>query len=79
MLTPVQWARIKNVLESAEPELFKEKFGDWKDDVVDDVSKNVIADSAPPPTIDVQTLLEEAYWEPNVSEGAGCCCCMLCC
>lgn len=67
-----KWARIKHVLESAEPVLFKEKFADWKDDRVEEVSRNLVADSAPPPTIDVQTLLEEAYWEPNLlDDGSG--------
>lgn len=65
-----KWARIRSVLESAEPELFKEKFGDWKDEKLDEVSRNVIADSAPPPTIDVQTLLEEAYWDPKLLDDA---------
>jgi gelsolin len=67
-----QYARIKHVLESAEPELFKEKFEDWKDEIVEENNFNVVADSAPPPTIDVQTLLEEAYWDPNnLDDGSG--------
>ncbi len=65
-----KWARIKHVLESAEPELFREKFGDWKDAAVDASSAGLLADAAPPPSIDVQTLLEEAFWEPNLLDDA---------
>jgi hypothetical protein len=65
-----KWARIKHVLESAEPELFKEKFGDWKDEAVESSSSSLVADAAPPPSIDVQTLLEEAFWEPNLLDDA---------
>jgi hypothetical protein len=36
-----------------------EKFGDWKESVMEGGSAALLADAAPPPSIDVQTLLEE--------------------
>eukprot|EP01091_Cochliopodium_minus_P020279 TRINITY_DN8817_c0_g1_i1.p1 TRINITY_DN8817_c0_g1~~TRINITY_DN8817_c0_g1_i1.p1 ORF type:complete len:1040 (+),score=379.30 TRINITY_DN8817_c0_g1_i1:100-3219(+) len=68
-----KWAKVVNIHQTAEPIFFREKFVKWVDYTKEETKKkNKVAVSVAVNKIDVQSMLKEKYFAPNLlDEGKG--------